>query len=551
MKPRPRPLRAWWLTPWAFLALLASVRAQTAADPAGEPGAVLRGLGLPFTPDQARQLAPAARESREAIDAIRARPTPPEVSQPLVFRPFATVPPMPDGLRWKPPEGIRRPARDEDLAWLSVAELAALIRSRQVTSEELVRLSLDRLRRHDPTLRAVVAWCDERALASARRADAELRGGRWRGPLHGVPFGAKDLLDVAGLPTSWGVAVRSNTLATQSATVIRRLEEAGAVLVAKLSLGELAMGDVWHGGKTRNPWDSSAGSSGSSAGSAAAVAAGLVPFAIGSETLGSIVSPATVCGVTGLRPTFGRVPRTGAMALCPSLDKLGPLTRSADDAALVLAAIQGPDNDDPAAVNAGFRWDNAAAIRGFKVGVLRADLSRDKEGSARHDAAVAVLRGLGAEVTEVVLPNHPRGPLMLILHAEASASFEPWVRDGRADGLVQQEDWNWPNQFRAARLIPAVEYLEANRARMTLARDMEKLLERFDAVVAPPWTGDALLLGNFSGHPCVVLPTGAKDAGKANTTCLLGRWFGEERLLKVARAYQRATAWHKARPPGF
>lgn len=239
------------------------------------------------------------------------------------------------------------------------------------------------------------------------------------------------------------------------------------------------------------------------------------------------------------------------MALCPSLDKLGPLTRSADDAALVLAAIQGPDNDDPAAVNAGFRWDNAAAIRGFKVGVLRADLARDKEGSARHDAAVAVLRGLGAEVTEVVLPNHPRGPLMLILHAEASASFEPWLRDGRADGLVQQEDWNWPNQFRAARLIPAVEYLEANRARMTLARDMEKLLERFDALVAPPWTGDALVLGNFSGHPCVVLPTGSKDGSKPNTVCLLGRWFGEERLLKVARAYQRATAWHTARPPGF
>lgn len=551
MTPRSRLVRAWWFAPWALLALLAPVRGQTAADPAGEPGTILRGLGLPFTADQARQLGPAARESREAIDAIRARPTPPEVSQPLVFRPFATVPPMPDGLRWKPPEGIRRPARDEDLAWLSVAELAALIRSRQVTSEELVRLSLDRLRRHDATLRAVVAWCDERALASARRADAELRGGTWRGPLHGVPFGAKDLLDVAGLPTSWGVAVRSNTLATQSATVIRRLEEAGAVLVAKLSLGELAMGDVWHGGKTRNPWDPSAGSSGSSAGSAAAVAAGLVPFAIGSETLGSIVSPATVCGVTGLRPTFGRVPRTGAMALCPSLDKLGPLTRSADDAALVLAAIQGPDNDDPAAVNAGFRWDNAAAIRGFKVGVLRADLARDKEGAARHDAAVAVLRELGAEVTEVVLSNHPRGPLMLILHAEASASFEPWVRDGRADGLVQQEDWNWPNQFRAARLIPAVEYLEANRARMTLARDMEKLLERFDAVVAPPWTGDALLLGNFSGHPCVVLPTGAKNASKPNTTCLLGRWFGEERLLKVARAYQRATAWHTARPPGF
>jgi Asp-tRNA(Asn)/Glu-tRNA(Gln) amidotransferase A subunit family amidase len=242
------------------------------------------------------------------------------------------------------------------------------------------------------------------------------------------------------------------------------LEDAGAILVAKLSLGELAVGDVWHGGKTRNPWAPDTGSSGSSAGSAAAVAAGLVPFAIGSETLGSIVSPATVCGITGLRPTFGRVPRTGAMALCPSLDKLGVLARTAEDSALVLSVIQGPDGEDPAAVNAGFRWDEVASIRGFKVGVLRADLAREKGDESRHESALAALREMGVELHDVQLPSHPREPLMLILHAEASASFEPWVLDGRAEGLVQQEDWNWPNQFRAARLVPAVEYLEANRA---------------------------------------------------------------------------------------
>jgi Asp-tRNA(Asn)/Glu-tRNA(Gln) amidotransferase A subunit family amidase len=540
---------AWATVVVSALALRLAAHAAETGMPESAPA--FRSLGLGFTPDQARQLEPAARESRNALDAIRSKPTSPDVPQSLVFRPFAHVPPMPDGLRWSPPRGVRRPVRDEDLAWMGVADLAALLRSRQLTSEELVRLSLQRLHERDRTIRAVVSWCDERAIEAARRADVELRAGRWKGPLHGVPFGAKDLLDVAALPTSWGVAVRSNAIATSSATVIQRLEDAGAILVAKLSLVELAMGDVWHGGKTRNPWAPDTGSSGSSAGSAAAVAAGLVPFAIGSETLGSIVSPATVCGITGLRPTFGRVPRTGAMALCPSLDKLGVLARTAEDSALVLSVIQGPDGEDPAAVNAGFRWDEVASIRGFKVGVLRADLAREKGGESRHESALAALRELGVELHDVQLPSHPREPLMLILHAEASASFEPWVRDGRAEGLVQQEDWNWPNQFRAARLVPAVEYLEANRARWLLAREMERILSRFDAVVAPPWAGDALMFSNFSGHPCVVLPDGAKDGGKPNTFCLLGRWFGEERLLKVARAYQKATPWHRARPPGF
>ena len=392
---------------------------------------------------------------------------------------------------------------------------------------------------------------DDRALASARRADAEIRSGKWRGPLHGVPFGAKDLLDVAGMPSSWGVAVRSNHVATMTATVIRRLEDAGAILVAKLSLGELAMGDVWHGGTTRNPWEPKSGSSGSSAGSAAAVAAGLVPFAIGSETLGSIVSPSTVCGVTGLRPTFGRVPRTGAMALCPSLDKLGPITRSAEDAALVLGIIHGPDGEDPSAVAAGFGWEPARDIRGLRIGVLRAELARDTNGLPRHLATIEVLRSLGARIEDVEWPAHPPEPLRMILDAEASASFEPWVRDGRAETLVQQADWNWPNQFRAARLVPAVEYLEANRARIRLARAMEERLARLDAVVAPPWAGNTLLLSNFSGHPCVVLPNGPKEGSKPNTFCLVGPWFGEERLLRVARAYQQATAWHRARPPGF
>ena len=369
--------------------------------------------------------------------------------------------------------------------------------------------------------------------------------------MHGIPYGAKDLLDVRGVPTTWGVAVRSNAVAGSDATVIERLDAAGAVLVAKLSLGELAMGDVWFGGKTRNPWAPAEGSSGSSAGSASAVAAGLMPFAIGSETLGSIVSPSTVCGVTGLRPTFGRVPRTGAMTLCASLDKLGVLARSAEDAALVFEVIRGPDGRDHSVVKAGFEWDNRTGISGMRVGVLKADLQEDKAGRTNHEAVVEWLRKAGAVIEDVALPKYEGGALGMILMAEASASFESWVRDGRAEGLVQQEKGSWPNQFRAARLIPAVEYLEANRGRGELAEAMEAMLVKYDAVLAPAWVGETLGFSNFSGHPCVVIPDGAKEGSKPATVCLIGRWFGESALLRVARAYQAGSTWHRARPPGF
>lgn len=516
-------------------------------------GAALDWLGLQFTPAQVEQMGGPARSLRRGVDVVRKNPVAPDRAQTLVFRPWADSVPasIPDGFRWEPPTGVQRPAMESDLAWLGVAELSALIRSKLVTSEELTRLALARLKQADPKLHCVVNLTEERALESARRADAEIRSGKWRGPLHGIPYGAKDLLDVRGVPTTWGVAVRSNAVAASDATVIGRLEAAGAVLVAKLSLGELAMGDVWFGGKTRNPWAPAEGSSGSSAGSASAVAAGLVPFAIGSETLGSIVSPSTVCGVTGLRPTFGRVPRTGAMTLCPSLDKLGVLARTAEDAALVFEVIRGPDGRDLTVAKAGFEWDNRQGISGMRIGVLKADLQQDKAGWTNHEAVVGWLRKSGAVIEEVALPKYEGGALGMILMAEASASFEAWVRDGRAEGLVQQEKGSWPNQFRSARLIPAVEYLEANRGRGELAEAMEAMLLKYDAVLAPAWGGETLVFSNFSGHPCVVLPDGAKEGSKPATVCLIGRWFGESALLRVARAYQGGTDWHRRRPPGF
>ncbi|MSU32788.1 MAG: amidase [Pedosphaera sp.] len=303
----------------------------------------LRWMDLSFTPDQIHQLEDEAQRQKARIQSARERPVDPLRPQTLVFRPWHDSVPsvMPDGFKWQPIQGLKRPLVESDLGWLSVADLAALLRGRLISSETLTRLALERLGSFDARLHCVITRLDERALESARKVDEEIRAGRWRGPLHGIPYEVKDLIDVRGYPSTWGIAIRSNTIAPENATVVRRLDDAGAVLVAKLSLGELAMGDIWFGGKTRNPWSTNEGSSGSSAGSAASVAAGLLPFAIGSETLGSIVSPSTVCGVTGLRPTFGRIPRTGAMMLCPSLDKLGILARSAEDCALVFQVIRG------------------------------------------------------------------------------------------------------------------------------------------------------------------------------------------------------------------
>jgi Asp-tRNA(Asn)/Glu-tRNA(Gln) amidotransferase A subunit family amidase len=505
---------------------------------------------LDFTEAELGQAAPAVEEQRQTLERLRSLNLPDTLAPALQFYLHG-----PDRLRardtgrfrWSPPTGVKRPANPADLAWLSIAELSALLRSRQVTSEELTRLSLDRLERFGPKLECVVTLTRERALASARQADAELRTGRWRGPLHGIPYGAKDLLDTRGIRTTWGVSLHTNRVPDQDATVIQRLDAAGAVLVAKLTLGELAMGDRWFGGLTRNPWDPTHGSSGSSAGSASAVAAGLVPFALGSETLGSIVSPASVCGITGLRPTYGRVPRTGAMTLCASLDKLGPLARTAEDCALVLQVIAGPDGQDATVATQPFGFDVRKPVKGLRVGFLEADLQKDN-GRTNHLATLAALRALGIEPRPVKLPAIRPRPLHLILGAEAAASFDALTRSGADDQLVQQEAGSWPNQFRTARFIPAVEYLEANRLRTQLAHEMDALLKDLDVLVAPAFMGNSLAFGNYSGHPCLVLPNGSKRGSEANTICFLGPLFGEAAVLRLAHAYQNVTPWHRAHP---
>jgi Asp-tRNA(Asn)/Glu-tRNA(Gln) amidotransferase A subunit family amidase len=508
-------------------------------------------LGLGFTEKEREMMQRPLSNNTGGYGDLRKESFPNELAPAFIFQPWPRgfeVEKETKRPRWKAPKNVKRPKSDEDVAFMTVAELAGLIRTRQITSEELTRFFLERLKRYGDKLHCVVTLTEERAIAEAKRADAELRAGKWRGPLHGIPYAAKDLLDTSGIRTTWGVSLYTNRVPSEDATVIRKLDEAGAVLVAKTSLGELAMGDVWYGGLTRNPWNPEKGSSGSSAGSASAVAAGLVPFAIGSETMGSIVSPATICGVTGLRPTFGRVSRAGAMTLCWSLDKLGPLARSAEDCALVLDAIRGADEADPTTVDAAFRFTDKRSVKKLRVGYVKADFEK-KEGNQTNDlVTLEAFRKMGLELKQVEWPKVSQSPLWITLFAEAAAAFDELTRSGDDDKLVQQAQGSWPNSFRSARFIPAVEYIQAMRLRTRLVEEMAKLFSEVDVMVAPSWRGPQMLYSNMAGYPCVVVPNGDKTGGNPASICFVGRLFGEADLVYIAAAYQNATGFHKQRP---
>ena len=453
---------------------------------------------------------------------------------------------------WLPPDAelrlpeARRPDDLEELAFADIPTLAALIRSRQVSCVELTRTYLERLRRLDESLLCVVTYTEERALAQAARLDEELSQGHWRGPLHGIPWGAKDLLAVRGYRTTWGARPYEEQVLDLDAAVVRRLDEAGAVLIAKLTLGALAMGDVWFGGKTRSPWNPEQGSSGSSAGSAAAVAGGGVAFAIGSETLGSIVSPSDRCGASSLRPTFGRVSRHGAMALSWSMDKLGPICRSVGDAALVFDAIAGPGEagELDEVVDLPFAVPGEVDVRGWRVGYLAGAFER----SERLQHVLDELRALEVELVPVELPDYPVWEMMIILQAEAATAFDELTRSGRDDLLVRQDAGAWPNSFRASRLIPAVEYIRANRLRTLLCREMHATMQEVDALVHPSFGSAALGIANLTGHPAVVAPAGFREAGTPFSVTFTGRLYDEARLLALAGAWQRGTAYHRRHP---
>ncbi len=512
--------------------------------------------GLTFTGEQREMMLSGLRGSVEAYRSRRGA-----IEIPNHVAPALHFDPVPPGRAWPRGESSVRPSipaalpahdRDTELAFASLPELGALIRAGEVNSEQLTRLSLDRLRRHGPRLECVVTLTEERALDQARRADRELAEGRVRGPLHGIPWGAKDLLATRGYPTTWGAAPFSTQVLDMDATVVNKLDEAGAVLVAKLTLGALAMGDVWFDGRTRNPWNLEQGSSGSSAGSAAAVVAGLVPFSIGSETLGSIVSPATRCGATGLRPSFGRVSRHGAMALSWSMDKLGPICRSVEDCALVLGAVQGEDLLDRTVRDVPFVWDGEQGIEDLRVGYLASAFEGAGNRTPVDRRVLEVLRDEGVELHPVELPEDlPVGALRTILNAEAAAAFDELTRSGQDELLVRQDAGAWPNAFRTARFIPAVEYIQANRVRTILMGALDRAWADVDVVVTPSYASSLLLATNLTGHPAVVLPhISQAEADPLSITFVGGLWKDAE-ALRVAKVYQDATGHHLQRPPGF
>jgi Asp-tRNA(Asn)/Glu-tRNA(Gln) amidotransferase A subunit family amidase len=464
------------------------------------------------------------------------------------------------------------PASDQDLAFAPVTQLSRWIEARKLSSERLTRLYLDRLERFDSKLRCVITLTRDLALAQAKTADQEIAAGKYRGPLHGIPWGAKDLIDTAGIPTTYGAEPFRNRVPAQDAAVVKRLHEAGAVLIAKLSLGALALNDIWFGGQTMNPWLLEEGASGSSAGPGAATAAGLVGFAIGSETGGSIVSPSMRCGITGLRPTYGRVPRTGAMTLCWSLDKLGPMTRGVEDAMLVLRAISGPDPGDVSSVPSRLDFDSAVSVQGLRVGYFSGWM-KESPATDVDRAALEAARKLGMVPVEVTLPDWPYGSLNLILFAEGAAAFEELTLSGGLKQLKVQVPDAWPNLFRQARFLSAVDFVQADRLRRRVAQEMARIFSQVDLLLVPSLRDEMLTISNFTGHPSLTFRAGYVEVAEARSdwapdpanplpkfsprrrvphgVTLIGRLFDEGTLGRAGLAFERTLSVAGERPPGF
>jgi len=578
-----------------------------------DQAAELAGVG-PFTAEQKKMLLDGLNDQRDAYAQIRALKLTNDVPPAYVFHPGTAARPIPhesckllgceseceyadSGPEIHPPSA---PKRIEDLAFATLNQLSDLVRNRAITSLALTQMYIDRLKRYDSKLHFVITLTEERALAQAKKADEEIAAGHYRGPLHGIPWGAKDLLAVKGYPTTWGAGGFEHQSFDEDATVVQRLDAAGAVLIAKFTLGALAMGDKWFGGRTRNPWNPEQGSSGSSAGSASAVAAGCVGFAIGSETLGSISSPSTRCGTTGLRPSFGLVPRTGAMALSWTMDKLGPICRSVEDCALVLGAIHGPDGKDLSTATASFDWNPSFDWHGLRIGYLKSEFDplpglklkeaaageTEEEKKKREDgnadavagrarreydrryeqAALEKLRAMGVNLIPVELPKLPWEAMVPLLTAEAAAAFDDLTMTGRDRLLTEQGPEDWPNDFRVARFYPAVEYIQANRARTLAVREFAKVFEQVDVIVTPS-TDAQLMATNLTGNPAVIVPNGLRGAdappppaiddgnhddiggpGTPVSLTFLGGLYQDAKLAAFARAYQVATGFEKLHP---
>lgn len=505
--------------------------------------------GLELTQAEVDSMISNLEENRNAYIANRSASLPNSLPPAFQFQPLP-----PDYVINQKSEGggfsgvgnVRMPENKDDLAYYSIAELGKLITTKQITSEDLTKFFIERLKKYNSKLNCVVTLTEEKALDQARAADKALAQGEYWGQLHGIPYGIKDMFATQGYPTTYGAAPFKDQKLEYDAEVVQKLQKAGAILVAKLSLGELAMGDTWFGGQTRNPWDPKTGSSGSSAGPASAVAAGLVPFAIGSETLGSIVSPSTVCGTTGLRPTFGRVSRHGAMTLSWTMDKVGPIARSAEDCALVFNYIHGPDIKDRTTVaNVPFDYSPNINPKLIKIGFVKSAFDKKYPFKEQDSMTLKTLRDMGFQLVPVEFPALPK--IDFIIGVEAATAFDELTRENKDEMLAQQLKRSWPNIFRSARMVPAVEYIKANRLRSQLIADVDKLFKDVDMIIHPSWASDGLRISNYTGHPAVVVPNGFIE-GKPTSITWMGKLFRESDILKVARAYQNQTGFHEQRP---
>ena len=540
-------------------AILAAAR-PAIAQPDPEPAApklskeqvtaALAVIGLKFDDAQLDLMLPDVSRALGQYEKLRKIDVPLDTEPAYSFHPgLPGQQPKPGVARFRPSPASTAagPSSEEDLAFLPVTRLAALMKARRVTSKQLTKLYLARLKQFAPKLNCLVTLTEELALLRAQKADAEIAAGKYRGPLHGIPYGLKDLFATKGIKTTWGAEPFQDQIIDTDCTVYTRLTQAGAVLVGKMSMGALAMGGLWFGGMTKTPWNLEQSSSGSSAGSASATAAGLLGFAIGTETLGSIVSPSIRCGVTGLRPTYGRVSRYGAMGLSWTMDKIGPICRAVEDCALVLNAIYGPDGHDRTVTVAPFHWEPGTPVSQLRVGVAQKAFDRIQgEEKEVYTKALEDLKRTGVRMTPVELPDSIAGTLMLLLNAEAACAFDDITRDGRVSQLKDQAPNAWPNSFRTSRLIPAVEYIRAQRARTLLCEKMYAAFEAFDVIVCPPYS--SLSSTNLTGNPQVVIPCGFVK-GMPQGISFLGRLWDEGSPLRLALAYQSVTAWHSQHPP--
>lgn len=511
-------------------------------------------IGLTFSPAEKDSMIGSLTTQRRRYEELREVKLDNSVAPSMIFNPLPvgfTPDQIQNDLDWGLPNDIELPEKESDIAYLPIHQLAVLIKSKKLSSERLTKIYLDRINSYADTLQCLITLMEDSALRKAREMDEELASGKYRGVLHGIPFGIKDLLAVKGTKTTWGAMPFKDQEINMTATVVNKLHDAGAVLIGKFTLGALAMGDVWYGGVTKNPWNLKQGSSGSSAGSASAVSAGLVPFAIGTETLGSIVSPSTRNGVTGLRPTYGRVSKNGAMALSWSMDKIGPISRSALDNGIVLSVINGSDEMDASTIAAAFNYSAKKEVKKLKIGYFNSYFEGDNA-NENNSKVLELLRSQGFDLQEVELKTsvNPRA-IQIMLSVEGAAAFDELTRLGWDDQLVAQHKNAWPNTFRAARFIPAVEYVQAARQRTVLIQEMHEIMKAYDVIVTPSFGGAQLQITNLTGHPALCLPNGFNENGGPTSITLLANLFEEEKLIMLGNLIQENSNWQTKRPPLF